>query len=217
MCWVRHAVSNFRFYRGIEFPREWKKNFVTDQCKTDIIASVGITNEQSTTCLQRGVSLLTAQSLKCAEIVMLSFTVTLAKYWKKSRRASPSSCKRIIILYEKKDRNLEHWLYFFRDLWHKTSPYLQRYIIKQYSRMVIDVFVRKGLYLVYTSISELATNLKIFGITLGLLAWFKTPWDYGLIWVMWVRFIFHKGWEREVFSESLILFLSSHWKLGNSK
>lgn len=169
MCWVRYVVSNFRFYRGIEFPREWKKNFVTDQHKADIIISVGITNEQSTTCLQRGVSLLTAWSLKCAEIVMLSFTATATQYWKKSRRACPSSCKRIIILYEKKDRNLEHWLYFFRDLWHKTSPYLQPYIIKQYSRMVIAVFVRKGLYLVYTTISEFASNLKIFGITLGMI------------------------------------------------
>lgn len=54
----------------------------------------------------------------------------------------------------------------------KTTPYLKLYGIKQYARMILANFIRKYLYLGYTTGSGFASNfsgLKIFGITLGLL------------------------------------------------
>lgn len=45
------------------------------------------------------------------------------------------------------------WLYFFRDVWRKTSPYLELF-----SQMETAGFVRKDLYLGYTAGSRLASN-----------------------------------------------------------
>lgn len=89
---MRCVASNFRFYKGIEFPRERNTKFVTDQCKADIITSVGVTSEQSTTCLQR-TSFLTAWSLKYAETVVLSFTVTVTQCQQKFRGQVPATAR----------------------------------------------------------------------------------------------------------------------------
>lgn len=98
------VASNFGFYKGIEFPREWKTKFLTDQCRADVTTSVSVTSEQSTRCHQRGTSFLTAQSLKYAETVTLSFTVT--QCWQKSRGQAPATSKGR--LFSKK-RNAGGW------------------------------------------------------------------------------------------------------------
>lgn len=107
---------------------------------------------------------------------------------------------------------------------HKTTPYLKLYGIKQYARMILANFIRKDLYLGYTTGSGFASNisgLKIFGITLGLLRWFQIPWDYGLTWIVRMKFSLLKVWGREVCSENLILFLSpplqNRKQLGNAE